>query len=511
MAAVIPQCLSCQRPPFSSLLLDKHTTLLNSYRAQDSTAPFDETLEPQIASDMASYITEIEHLHNVVRRLEGEREKLREISNIRRAFSAPVRRLPTEILSTIFHHCVFGSPDGSELSTLSETTCPLNISLVCTHWREIALSLPMLWTRINLDVDRVPHHVFRKIPDKTLKRVVCILDLYLQKSADLLVSIHVSYTQDEYIPDIIQTAIQRYSNRVCNLSLSLQYLIPSDISRHRMRNLRHLVCNDLSKGRQEGLTLHSYWFSNHPNLLSLDLRWNVAMRSHDPIYSVQHLISRFQTFPNLLTFIRNCVNLSELKIENLDLKTSEALPPQTPPIRSSIQCLTVDSRKCIRALATHTDTPNLKSLALAEYVDVSLPDEKEPVHMALILMLERSQCTLESFSFPCSAFSVKQTATLFNSMPFQTLRSLTLERFAKSHEPVIELLHEGSVALPHLRYLNIRGINGFLSDKIHTILSSRRSVLETVLVEFLQEPKAEDLLAIQSLRDLGFTIFFTVP
>lgn len=51
--------------------------------------------------------------------------------------------LPDEVLSEIFLYCV---PDEAP----SATSPPLTLTWVCRHWREVAVSLPQLWTQITL-------------------------------------------------------------------------------------------------------------------------------------------------------------------------------------------------------------------------------------------------------------------------------------------------------------------------------------------------------------------------
>ncbi|EIN13372.1 hypothetical protein PUNSTDRAFT_33014, partial [Punctularia strigosozonata HHB-11173 SS5] len=70
---------------------------------------------------------------------------------------APVSRLPPELLSLVFHHCVYSpadyprcSPGGSGPATPS---LPLSTRLfpfmeVCRHWRAVALNCAPLWSNV---------------------------------------------------------------------------------------------------------------------------------------------------------------------------------------------------------------------------------------------------------------------------------------------------------------------------------------------------------------------------
>ncbi|KIM29288.1 hypothetical protein M408DRAFT_68186, partial [Serendipita vermifera MAFF 305830] len=63
---------------------------------------------------------------------------LKEGIAIRRAWIAPIRKLPVEILSEIFVHC-------RTVSWLA----PVKISEVCRLWRQVVLSTPRAWTSIH--------------------------------------------------------------------------------------------------------------------------------------------------------------------------------------------------------------------------------------------------------------------------------------------------------------------------------------------------------------------------
>lgn len=59
----------------------------------------------------------------------------------------PSGRLPTELLSEIFLHCVDGVIDISNTITI-----PLLLSKICSRWRDAAISTPRLWSRLFLQL-----------------------------------------------------------------------------------------------------------------------------------------------------------------------------------------------------------------------------------------------------------------------------------------------------------------------------------------------------------------------
>ncbi|KAI5900195.1 uncharacterized protein SCHCODRAFT_02031035 [Schizophyllum commune H4-8] len=61
----------------------------------------------------------------------------------------PINRLPTEVLCFIFIICA----DNDQLLALDSTFVPFRLTHVCALWRQIALDLPVLWHRIDLNLN----------------------------------------------------------------------------------------------------------------------------------------------------------------------------------------------------------------------------------------------------------------------------------------------------------------------------------------------------------------------
>ncbi|THU80985.1 hypothetical protein K435DRAFT_694550, partial [Dendrothele bispora CBS 962.96] len=69
-----------------------------------------------------------------------------------RSLLAPIRRLPLECLSHIFALVCTGCK-----VTREEVDCPATrLSQVCAGWRELARSIPILWSDININLYLVP-------------------------------------------------------------------------------------------------------------------------------------------------------------------------------------------------------------------------------------------------------------------------------------------------------------------------------------------------------------------
>ncbi|KAF5360035.1 hypothetical protein D9758_007646 [Tetrapyrgos nigripes] len=86
--------------------------------------------------------------------LRREQERLKSIIDICLSLQAPVKLLPPELLSKIFHTVhddvgrifIFQRSDNSSIPALP-------LSQVCSLWRNVALSCPKLWCRMNVYLD----------------------------------------------------------------------------------------------------------------------------------------------------------------------------------------------------------------------------------------------------------------------------------------------------------------------------------------------------------------------
>ena len=73
---------------------------------------------------------------------------------INRLYSPIIRKLPLDVMSTIFEFCLPGFTDHQLLPyTEEDLSIPLSLGAICSYWRDIAWSTPSLWSSL---VIRVP-------------------------------------------------------------------------------------------------------------------------------------------------------------------------------------------------------------------------------------------------------------------------------------------------------------------------------------------------------------------
>ncbi|KAJ7025377.1 hypothetical protein C8F04DRAFT_1128787 [Mycena alexandri] len=90
---------------------------------------------------------DIDRQKNILKQLERSKSALqRQLNNIR----DPVARLPLELSSEIFLHCL---PRAPSLTPQVHTVAPLLLLQICNGWTDIALSTPTLWATIRMGLE----------------------------------------------------------------------------------------------------------------------------------------------------------------------------------------------------------------------------------------------------------------------------------------------------------------------------------------------------------------------
>ncbi|KAG2035715.1 hypothetical protein BDR03DRAFT_961965 [Suillus americanus] len=158
----------------------------------------------------------------------------------RRSFSSPIRRLPTEILSEIFLYCL---PEDEHL-VHTPRQAPMLLTKICRRWREVAMSLPMLWCRLQLEVGY----------DDWQQRAFCY-DFWLKRSGGCPLSLRLkSRTDWGELRSLLQPYVQQIS------SLSLDFLscdspfMLEDFHALKELTIRKYVIYDLARATSHTLS-----------------------------------------------------------------------------------------------------------------------------------------------------------------------------------------------------------------------------------------------------------------
>jgi hypothetical protein len=128
--------------------------------------------------------SEIDQLQTTLQKLERERDLIQHHIDAHEGLLSPTRRLPAEILSEIFSHCL----PTDRNPTCSQSDAPLLLGQVCKDWRQVSLSTPYLWASIHIVIPlNARARVLHPLIDAKTKGI----ESWLSRSGSLPLSISV--------------------------------------------------------------------------------------------------------------------------------------------------------------------------------------------------------------------------------------------------------------------------------------------------------------------------------
>ncbi|KAG1874353.1 hypothetical protein F4604DRAFT_2009721 [Suillus subluteus] len=240
-------------------------------------------------SSLETVIDKINHLH---RQLTIQKKKIISSITLHKRLVSPLWRLPTEVLSHIFVHCL---PEDKYLSPASKLA-PVLLTKICRRWREVAVGTPSLWCRLN-----VPYDLRRQ------EELPFCLDLWLKRSRGRPLSLALTCCSIVRDSTEFRSLLQPYINQISSFSIQCRYTSDDpEILLKDLPALQELIANwSITKQCFSRLppTLSSFKFSESPfeldALLSCKSVWANLTNVEIPIRRPDAVLDLLQLCPNL--------------------------------------------------------------------------------------------------------------------------------------------------------------------------------------------------------------------
>ncbi|KAJ2935681.1 hypothetical protein H1R20_g1413, partial [Candolleomyces eurysporus] len=147
----------------------------SGYSPSDTEIPLIKALIQQKLNVIDSIDKEINDLEDSLAALKARRKANKIFIRKHQALVAPIKRLPPDILSTVFLACLpaIECPEAA----MTPNHPAVVISQVCRHWRQLAFDTPLLWSRVQLILPNVncnPYYPPRR------GRTCCPLLIYME-------------------------------------------------------------------------------------------------------------------------------------------------------------------------------------------------------------------------------------------------------------------------------------------------------------------------------------------
>lgn len=376
---------------------------------------------------------------------------------IERRPALSISGLPREILAEIFCLCV---PEmTSESARMSIRNAPLLLCRVCSPWREIALTTPMIWTTVGIVICRWQNWDVWAAPR--------IINAWLQRSGALPLTLRLDYNPyhcrscakdpsrvELELIDAILIVFSFHSPRWQDVTLSFYGTPP--VSWPQLGNLPLLRTLHLH-GRSH--TAVNLMFSRSPNLTRLSGPYPFfgLPNPHDHI---SHLcISTRISIFDASEAIRLCPRLEEFQASPYSSGPDSRLPRSPTVENHSLRTLMITSRH-FRLLFNSLTLPSLREVSL----NIGDPDDTSYFEFPGFLdFLTRSGCKLDTIRLKNWTLSEAMVLVLLEHRSLDTVQVLTINNSYNhrmfTEDVLIRLTNppiaESRVLLPNLTRLTL--------------------------------------------------------
>ena len=390
--------------------------------------------------------------------------------------SSPLLKIPPEVTSEIFKAYIRQEEEDVDLDQgpvyLSQlrhdaSQAPLLLSAVCTAWRELAWSMPWVWSSVNLMLGA------------SGPTSVALLDEWLSRSRHCPLTIRLKYVfsvaEEGYDTILgIMSVVARFSERWRHIIFNLPILCYDALRsvRGRLPMLKSLSLRLLGEERGSAM--------NALQMFSIAPQLHVAQCEDFPpqgvVLPLDQLtsLSAYQCGSSM-----HCVETldagSQLRHASfvLDYRSAWVITPSAPhqvlaPHLHSLKFL-VNKRGFTCTILDHLALPNLRELSFTGL------SGREPFTMSsLVSLISRSACPLQSLSIT----SLYLDGELFRCMQVMpSLSELTISTLGNIAREIIRNLNPTTLnppLLPNLRKLSISE-SGMTIDliELHSMLCAR--------------------------------------
>lgn len=308
-----------------------------------------------------------------------KKEKITQSMNLHKALVSALSRLPTEVLSQIFNHCL---PETKLLLPPSSIRAPMLLTGICRRWREVAVDMPNLWCRLYMEVD-----------DRDWERAAFCYDLWFKRSRGRPLSLAFGCYHSTKLRNLLQPYITQITSlRVTVRSfqgLCPQFLV-TDLPALQELAILGMTTLDVPTIAQSISQLPSTIRS----LKVIDMR---------PLFDIERLSSFSPVWAHLtdiqiavrhqdavIHLLRLCPDLSSLTLR-VAFDQTEPLNPFTHTKLQSL-CITYDAllTRPLSGLLNALSLPNLRALEARR--NASWP------HDDMKALLARSKCPLKTLT-----------------------------------------------------------------------------------------------------------------
>ncbi|KAJ7160090.1 hypothetical protein C8R46DRAFT_956256, partial [Mycena filopes] len=189
--------------------------LNTNYVPSDSDIPTIHAVLVEPEDELARLHTQIAEFETMLATLRAKHASLKASIDAHRALTAPIRRIPHDVLLEIFAACL----PSTHNALIDPAEAPLLLGRICRLWRNAAYSTPRLWSSIH-----IPSLHSDEAPPEAVQALDRVVEAWLERSATCPLS--VSFTEYAGPSDTGNAraspihAVLKFSSRLRHLELS---------------------------------------------------------------------------------------------------------------------------------------------------------------------------------------------------------------------------------------------------------------------------------------------------
>ena len=344
----------------------------------------------EIKATVESVENEIIRLRRSLTELEDYRGQLYDDITRHQANLSPVHKLPPEILAEIFLHAANGSSVAWPRGNGSDVEIPLLLGRICSYWRTISHALPLLWSKVRLDIPPGLENHSACSFKAASAAVLDLVQLCLSRSGNKLLSFSITADGPPELVEPILQAFVKHSSRWRDVSIDLAQLSRYHqillLAKNNVPKLYRLHLGTSIKDTLAPDILDAFEFS--PSLKELSIA-HLTRPFHIlcvPWAQLTHLTSKMSTFREgeFSEILRHATSLVVFSSEGE--RILEVTSSQPVLLRHLEKLAIVNKGSYITKSFQFFTAPNLKEL----YLHAITPFNPEQT----IAMLTRSNCKL---------------------------------------------------------------------------------------------------------------------
>lgn len=400
------------------------------------------------------------------------RQRLRQSLIHHESLIAPIRRLPTEILSEIF----LALPRDPDIHPFAIWNSPVLLTRVCSRWRDVAISTPQLWDTVDLSVDD------RSVRPFTME----FWQTWLSRSGacPLKLKVHFkSFRPIDFHYRAVAKLFSSYSHRWWHIHIVAPITTKPVFPVHGPLGfpmLEELILTSTSNSSPVLLPILEV-IAPCPQAVSMFFPCGMDARPQLPWAQLRFYSGEHASLNDCLATLILCPNLTVCKLVSNRNSRASANAPARPLILFKLQTLEIqinDPRLCRSLL------DSLTCSALIRLRIRSLCRKLSVVPRDVLPFISRSSCVLCCLSFHNISLEDPDLITVLKELPL--LVRLDLQE-AYSPETTVALrlfrhmMYNGwSMIVPRLKYLILELNCAPLDDFLRMMIQSRWDLMEAI-------------------------------